>query len=118
MAARRKITFATVRQLAHTLPGVENGVSYRMPSILVKGKFLTCLVPDDSIAIKVGSVLERDYLLEHSPKVFFITPHYKDHPALRVRLGAVSERVLRELLTDAWRRVAPKKLVKEFDAAT
>ncbi len=39
-------------------------------------------------------------------------------PAVLVRLAAVDVDELAELVTDAWRCQAPKKLVKEYDAAS
>jgi hypothetical protein len=44
------------------------------------------------------------------PGAFFITEHYRDHPWVLVRMAQVTEQRMRELLEDAWQRVAPKKL--------
>ncbi|MGH9041601.1 MAG: hypothetical protein ACRDZ3_15380 [Acidimicrobiia bacterium] len=41
--------------------------------------------------------------------------HYNGFPAVLVRLAAVDDDELAELLTDAWRCQAPKALVAEFD---
>jgi hypothetical protein len=49
--------------------------------------------------------------------VFFITPHYKEYPVVLIRLEAVDPRELAELVEDAWRLQAPKKLVAQLDAA-
>ncbi len=104
--------FERVRQIGHELPGVEDGTSYGTPGLKVRGKFLTRLrEEDDSIVIKVGTIVERDYLLKADPNVFFIAEHYREYPAVLVRLSTVTEPVLREMMTNAWRRVAPKKLL-------
>jgi hypothetical protein len=47
---------------------------------------------------------------------YFTEPHYNRFPAVLVRLEAVDQDELEELLTEAWRIQAPRKLVKEFDA--
>ena len=109
-------TFESVRRIALALPGVEDALSYGTPGLKVKGKLVARLKEDGVIAIRVGTILERDWLIENDPAVFYITEHYRDYPALLVRLSAVSETTLRDLLTAEWRRVAPKKLVKDFDA--
>jgi hypothetical protein len=111
------VTYDTVRRLAFALPGVEEGTSYGTPGLKVHGKFLTRLREDGALVVKVGTMLERDFLLESDPAVFYITDHYRDYPAVLVCLDRVRKSVLRELLTDAWRRVAPRRLVAQFDAS-
>ena len=115
---RAPLTFDDVRRIALTLPGVEEGQWYGTPGLKVKAKGFTRLKEkmDDVIVLGVGTILERDFLLESDPAVFFITDHYRDYPALLIRLAAIDEEMLTELLTMAWRRTAPKKLVAEFDA--
>jgi hypothetical protein len=58
---------------------------------------------------------EREALLEQDPQTFLVTPHYETYPGVIVRLTTVDQEQLRELLTDAWRLVAPKKLVREWE---
>jgi hypothetical protein len=41
------------------------------------------------------------------PDVFFVTEHYAPFPYMHVLLSAVAKDDLTELLTDAWRLVAP-----------
>jgi len=114
----RPVTFATVRRLALALPGVEECTSYGTAAFKVRGKFLTRLKEDGaSIVLILGTMTERDFLLGADPAVFFITPHYRDYPDVLVRLAAVKPALLAELLENAWRRLAPKRLVAEFDAA-
>jgi len=118
-ASRKKgISFATVRRLAFALPGVEDGLSYGTPALKVRGKFLTRLREEDhSIVLILGSIEERDFLLQADPKVFFITEHYRNYPDVLVRLDTVRLSLVRELLEQAWRRIAPRRLVSAFDAA-
>ena len=58
---------------------------------------------------------ERAYLVQQWPERFFVTPHYRTYPGVITRLAAVPEEQLEELLLDAWRLVAPKRLVKEWE---
>ncbi len=115
---RTTLSFDDVRRIALALPCVEEASWYGTPGFKVKGKGFTRLKEkvDGVIALGVGTVLERDFLLESDPAVFYITDHYREYPALLIRLAAISEETLTELLTMAWRRAAPKKLVAEFDA--
>ncbi len=64
----------------------------------------------DVLAIRVTGEVEKQMLLEAEPEKFFTEPHYNGFPAILVRLVAVDEAELRELLTDGWYCVAPAKL--------
>ena len=70
----------------------------------------------DVLAVRVANLGEKELLLASDPDKFFTEPHYNGFPAVLVRLAAVDVDELAELVTDAWRCQAPKKLVKEFDA--
>jgi hypothetical protein len=72
----------------------------------------------DVLAVRVVNLGEKEMLLASDPDKFFTEPHYNGFPAVLVRLAAVDVDELAELVTDAWRCQAPKKLVKEFDAAS
>ena len=57
----------------------------------------------------------RDALIAEDPDRYGVTPHYESYPAVLVRLPALSPDELRELLTDAWRLIAPRGLVRQLD---
>jgi hypothetical protein len=59
---------------------------------------------------------EKLALIASDPEKFFTEPHYNNFPAVLVRLDAIDGDELAELLTDAWRNAAPRRLVAEFDA--
>jgi hypothetical protein len=65
--------------------------------------------------VRVASNAEQDELIAADPEKFFTEPHYAGFPAVLVRLAAVDETELRELLIDAWRCQAPPALVRESD---
>jgi hypothetical protein len=69
----------------------------------------------DVMAIRVLNHVEKDSLLAADPDKFFTEPHYNGFPAVLVRLAAVDVDELEELLIEAWRSLAPRSLVKEFD---
>lgn len=111
----QKVTFRTVRQLVLALPGVEEGTSYGTPAFRVRGKFFARLREDgESLVIKIDKD-EREILMRVRPEAFYITDHYRNYPSMLVWLPAVTVDELRELLEDAWRREAPKKLIAAHD---
>lgn len=72
-------------------------------------------VPGEEFAFIKASPSEREALLQQDPHTFFLTPHYQNSPGVIVRLSSVDQRQLEELLIGAWREVAPKRLVREYD---
>ncbi|MDP2710725.1 MAG: MmcQ/YjbR family DNA-binding protein [Solirubrobacteraceae bacterium] len=110
-------TWDDVVQLGTQLPGVEVGTSYGAPALRVRGKGMCRLRSDpDALAIRVTDMGEREALLQSEPETFFTTPHYDGYPYVLVRLEAVDPDELGELLEDAWRVFAAKRIVKEWDA--
>jgi hypothetical protein len=67
------------------------------------------------LAVRVTDVGEKEALIASDPEKFFTEPHYNGFPAVLIRLPKIRVGELRELLTDAWRCTAPRKLVAEFD---
>jgi hypothetical protein len=110
-SAKRGTTWAGVCKLAMKLPGVEPGTSYGTPSLHVGKKFLARLKEDgETIAIRVGFD-DRDVLLQLDPEAFYLTDHYRDYPAMLVRLKNVQVGMLEKLFEQAWRLQAPKSLL-------
>lgn len=113
----RGVTKAQLREIALSFPATSEGTSWGHPSFLFAGKFFTRLrAEDDSVVLIVGSIDERDMLLESDPTLFHITDHYKNYPAVLARISRLDAAQLRAMLERRWRAMAPKKLVKQFDA--
>jgi len=107
-----------VVEIVSRLPGVELGSSYGTPALKVRGKFICRLRTDpDALVLRVVDMGEREALLQGQPDVFFTTPHYDGYPAVLVHLEAADPMELAELIEDAWRLRAPKRLIKEYDAS-
>jgi hypothetical protein len=100
-----------------SFPAAEKGISYGRPSYKVNGKFFTRLRrEDDSMVLLEVSFDEREMLIEADPETFHFTAHYKDYPSVLARIATLHPGSLRNFLERRWRRIAPKKLVKEYDA--
>jgi hypothetical protein len=69
----------------------------------------------DVLAVRVENREEKEMLLAADERKFFTEPHYNGFPAVLVRLEAIDVDELEEVLTDAWRSQAPRKLVRAFD---
>jgi hypothetical protein len=112
------MTFDDVKRLARDLPEVEEETSYGTRALKVKKKLIVRLKEDGETLVLRCDIVSRDMMLRAEPKLFFITDHYKNYPAILVRLNRASERRMRELLEDAYRFVAPKTLVARLNATS
>jgi hypothetical protein len=70
----------------------------------------------DALVMRVIDLADREALLKGQPDVFFSTPHYDGYPVVLVRLEQVDPVQLAELVEDAWRLQAPKRVVAAYDA--
>jgi hypothetical protein len=105
-----------VRQLMQDLhfPGTEESTSYGTPAFKVKKKLLLRLKEDgETLMIHTD---DRDVWLNDDPNVFFFTQHYRNYPAVLVRLKKISKKKLTLLLVQSWKEVAPQKLVEEWNS--
>ena len=118
---RRKLgnvsaTFDQACQIALRLPGVEAATSYGTPSLKVKGRFMARLREPDVMVLTPVDDIEQQFLMETRPQTYFTTDHYRGYPAILIRLSTVPAADLRDLIENAWRRLAPKKLLAMYDA--
>jgi hypothetical protein len=71
----------------------------------------------DRIGVRTLNEAVKFALVDEDPKAYFTEPHYNGYPAVCVRLKEIGMADLRDLLADAWRVQAPKRLRKDLDEA-
>jgi hypothetical protein len=112
------VTEDDVRELALTLPATTERLSYGTPGFRVKDRLFARLREEgDVLVVWCADLGEKELLVGAAPDKFFTTPHYDGYPCVLVRMDVVDRAELAELLTDAWRARAPKRLVAELDDA-
>lgn len=115
------VTEAEARAIALALPGVEEGVGYRMPVCKLGQKFFTRIrgarESDAGALVLLIDHLGRDTLMASNPAVFFTTGHYRNHPSVLIRLDLIEREELEALLFESWRERAPKRMLAAFQAA-
>ena len=120
------VDLPTLRRLALALPEVEDHGEGDRLAFEVKGKglawtYLERVAPKKPRVPRPGVLAVRclietkELLIEAAPERFFDDDHYRGYPAVLVRLDAVAEDELADLLRTAWRLVAPKALVKRIE---
>jgi hypothetical protein len=102
--------------IGERFPGVEVSTSYGRPALKVAGKFMCSLRQSpDAFVFRVLDVPDQQALVSGQPDVFFTTPHYDGWPYVLVNMDAVTREQLAELVEDAWRIRASKKLVAQLE---
>ena len=114
------MTFDDVRRIALALPEVtanDAGTEFRVDGKVFAHPWLERLDPKkarlpnlDVAVIRIASESDKDVLISMDPAVFFTERHFDGYASIHVRLAAVSEPLLEQLLADAWRTRAPRRL--------
>src|SRR5204862_3052948 len=106
-ARRRGVRAVEARRLLLKLPNVVEGRSYGMPAFLLNGRFLARFRDDDTVLVlQLATIAEREVLMELDVRAFFYTEHYRNSPAVLVRLAEVPVPLLSDVVTEAWRHVS------------
>jgi hypothetical protein len=115
-SSAKGVTAAQLRKIALSFPLANEKPSYGKPSFFVAKKFFARLrAEDNSLVFIVDGIDQRDMMLELDPQTYHITDHYKDYPAVLVRMERITADELSAMLDRRWRKIAPKKLLKEMD---
>lgn len=110
---RRTCDFDTVRTYARALGEIEEtGVQGAADAIKVQGQLLAWMpqkkyLEPGTLGVRIGFE-DRAELLESAPEIFYLVDHYKDYPAILVRLSVIPPDMLRDLLLMSWRFVTTK----------
>jgi hypothetical protein len=111
------MTWEELCALGRELPEVSEGLWFRTPALLVRGKSFVRLKEDGrSVVFLTEDVNEQEFLIASRPRVFFITDHYRGYPAVLARLSKLGKLECRDRLAIAWRVRAPKSLVRRLDS--
>jgi hypothetical protein len=133
----RPATPDDVDAICRALPEVELGVSwgdrptYKVPRaekgkgfVLYRRPHRSAIDPetgemyDDLLVIRTIDESAKLALVADESNPFFTVDHFNGYNAVLVqesRLGEIDVEELREVVEDAWRAVAPKRLVRAFD---
>lgn len=98
----KALSFDDVRELAKTLPNVEESTGRGMPSLKWNGSLLACPAIHKSaephtLVVKIG-LEQRTELIAADPNVYYVTEHYVKYPSVLVRLSRIDRMSLRDLL--------------------
>ncbi|MFI6319203.1 MmcQ/YjbR family DNA-binding protein [Nonomuraea sp. NPDC050556] len=105
------VTLDDVRRAALALPETSEKLMYGTPAFYVRAKWFARMREEgDVLVVPVASEEHKHELVAAEPGIFFTLPHYDGYASVLVRLQEIGADELGELLTDAWRLRAPKRL--------
>jgi hypothetical protein len=110
------MTEAQAHKLALSFPGAEATPHFDRTRYKASGKRGTsfCTIGGGTLNIKI-TPRERLYsLLKSEPEIFLDLGNWMRMGFIGIRLSKIKEAYLRELLTEAWKRVASKKELAAF----
>jgi hypothetical protein len=105
--ARRPVTFSVIRRLALALPEATEGSHFAKTDFRVRNKIFAAFSANgDTVTFKT-SPTNLDALVSADPETFRDAWRGR---WMEVRLDRITVPLLRDLLADAWRLAAPKRL--------
>jgi hypothetical protein len=111
------MTEAAAKKLALSFPGAEEKPHFERTSIKVSGKRGRhfCTIGQGTLNLKIEPRARLYDFLKNQSDVFVDLGGWTRMGFIGIRLPKVKEPLLRELLTEAWKRVASKRELAAFD---
>src|SRR6476469_2671777 len=108
------MTSTAFRKLALSLPESREVPHFERTSFRVGKKIFATITTDGAEAMVVVKPRQRLYaLLNDHPEVFFSHGGWTErNGSLGVKLPKADPELMRELVTESWRRIAPKRAVQ------
>ena len=108
---------AAVRAIALSLPEAQELETWGEATFRVRNKIFV-MFSDQERELWIKSTHDEQHALTSmDPDTFFVPPYVGPSGWIGARIRTVDRDELRELITEAWRLTAPKRLVQAFDGA-
>jgi hypothetical protein len=111
------VTYEQVRDWVLALPGGREVMveSWGHPTLRVGDRmFATGAADSPTITVK-ASTEDQAELIASAPETYSVAAYLGRYGWVRVELANADPDVLRQVVVDAWRRTAPKRLVRAYD---
>ena len=105
----------TIRAFALGMPEAEERETWGTPTFRVRSKIFAMFAEGGKEAWVKSTHDEQRALIAMDPDTFFHPPYVGSSGWVGVRFRTVDRGEMQELLLEAWRMTAPKRLVAAFD---
>jgi hypothetical protein len=106
---------SSVRRIALGFPEAEERETWGEATFRVRNKIFLMLGADGKRAAVKSTRDEQAAVLASDPETFYRPEYVGVHGWIGVMTARVDAEEMRELITEAWRMTAPKRLVRTFD---
>ena len=110
------ITADELRQVVRSLPEAEERETWGHPTFRVRDRMFAAMSDDGQEASVKATRQEQAGLVSAAPETFGIPAYVGRHGWVSIQLATVDPAELRELIVEAWRQTAPKRLVAAYDS--
>ncbi|GAB1690319.1 MmcQ/YjbR family DNA-binding protein [Krasilnikovia sp. M28-CT-15] len=113
------VTYAQVREWVLALPGTREVMveQWGHPTLRVGDKMIAGGAPDSPTMSVKATREEQAELIAGAPQTYAVAEYVGRYGWVRVDLATADPEELHQVVVEAWRRTAPKRLVKEYDSA-
>ncbi|WP_433302445.1 MmcQ/YjbR family DNA-binding protein [Actinoplanes sp. CA-030573] len=112
------VTYEQLKEWVLALPGTREVFveGWGHPTLRYGDKMFASGSEESAYASVKASVEDQAELIASAPEVYEIAAYTGRYGWVRVDLSKADPVELRRVVTDAWRRTAPKRVVKQYDA--
>jgi hypothetical protein len=110
------ITAGKLRKMALSLPEAEERETWGEATFRVRDKIFMILASNGKTVGVKATLEDQAALINSDPETFSVASHVGRFGWTRVQLATVDPDEMRELVIDAWRATAPKRLLATYDA--
>jgi hypothetical protein len=108
------LRFEDFRRLCLSMPEAQERETWGEPTFRVRDRiFAMGSLDGDFVALK-ASLNDQSGLVEMDPKTFAPSAYTGRYGWVRVRLAGVGVDLARRLVTNAWKRTAPRRVVADY----
>ncbi|HEV3011900.1 MAG TPA: MmcQ/YjbR family DNA-binding protein [Actinomycetota bacterium] len=102
--------------MVRSLPEAEERETWGHPTFRVRDKMFATMSDDGRQATVKATKEEQAALVAAAPETFGIPAYVGRHGWVSIQLATVDPTELRELVVEAWRQTAPRRLVTAYDS--
>jgi hypothetical protein len=111
------VKFERFRQLCLSLPEARERETWGEQTFRVRDRIFAMGSDGEFVSLK-ASLDDQSGLVEMDPETFAPSAYAGRYGWVRVRLAGVGVRLAERLVTNAWKRTAPRRLVVEYEVRT
>jgi hypothetical protein len=108
------VTFQQFRRLCLSLPGAEEVETWGEATFRIKNRIFAMGSQDGGYVSVKASLDDQAGLVQMDPKTFSPSAYTGRFGWVRVRLRGIGPELAQRVITNAWKRTAPKRLVAQL----